>query len=74
MATDAPCSCKTISQQPAIVTDKDRIETHQKICCVQAVAPLGGSASQLSVAVGWDTSQSELPGISRHKVYCRWTV
>jgi hypothetical protein len=76
-ATNAPCSCKTVNQQPAIVVSKDRIETHQKhqkIYCVQAVAPLGGSASQLSVAAGWDTSQSELPGISRHKVYCRWTV
>jgi hypothetical protein len=76
-AGNAPCSCKTINQQPAIVTGKDRIETHQKhqkISCVHAIVPFGRSASQLSVAAGWDPSQSELPGISRHKVYCRWTV
>ncbi len=73
-ATNAPCSCKTISQQPAIVPDKDRIETHQKLCCVLAVVLIGGSALQLSAQCGWDTSQSVLPGVSLHKVYCRWTV
>jgi hypothetical protein len=74
VATDAPCNCKTISQQPAIVSGKDRIETHHKQSCVQAVVLIGGAASQHSVAGVWDTSQAELPGISRHKVYCRWTV
>lgn len=76
-ATDAPCNCKTISQPPAIMLGKDRIETHQKhqkISCAQVAVPFGVTALQLSVAGIWDTSQSELPGISRHKVYCRWTV
>ncbi len=73
-ATDAPCSCKTISLEPAIVTGKDQVETHQKHSSVIAVARFCGTASQLAVAGAWVTHQVEPPDIALHKIYCRWTV
>ena len=73
-AEQAPCSCRAISQPPAIVSGKDRIESHENQLSVIAVAVVDGTAVQLNVASAWELHQVEPPGIALHKIFCRWTV